>query len=117
MDFPNLDSWPEFRYLKAWLPVEVTLNGEDKPHVGSAYVQAATDINFEQRTVAITDLKVLKTRFSDEDESETRTNLISRAFQGRESIVPLDVLLRLLPEDFELPVQSADIPMLNFFQE
>jgi len=114
VDFPNLDSWPEFRYLKAWLPVEVTLNGEDKPHVGSAYVQAATDINFEQRTVAITDLKVLKTRFSDEDESETRTNLISRAFQGRESIVPLDVLLRLLPEDFELPVQSADIPMLNF---
>ena len=62
VDFPSLESWPDFRFLKAWLPVEVTLNGEDKAHVGSAYVQATTDINFEQRTVAIADLKVLKTR-------------------------------------------------------
>jgi len=114
VDFPSLESWPDFRFLKAWLPVEVTLNGEDKPHVGSAYVQATTDINFEQRTVAIADLKVLKTRFTDEDKSEVRGNLISKAFQGRESIVPLDVLLRLLPEDFEVPAQGAGAPMLNF---
>lgn len=114
VDFPSLESWPDFRFLKAWLPVEVTLNGEEKAHVGSAYVQASTDINFEQRTVAIADLKVLKTRFSDEDESGTRTNLISKAFQGRESIVPLDVLLRLLPEDFEVPAQRPGVSVLNF---
>ena len=114
VDFPSLESWPDFRFLKAWLPVEVTLNGEDKPQVGSAYVQATTDINFEQRTVAIADLKVLKTRFTDEDKSEVRGDLISKAFQGRESIVPLDVLLRLLPEDFELPAQDAGVSVLNF---
>ncbi len=114
VDFPSLESWPDFRLLRAWLPVEVTLNGDSKPRVGSAYVQATTDIDFEQRTVAISDLKVLKTKFSDEDESETRGQLISMAFQGRESIVPLDVLLRLLPDDFEIPGQTTNIPSLNF---
>ena len=114
VDFPSLESWPDFRFLKAWLPVEVTLNGDSKPRVGSAYVQATTDINFEQRTVAIADLKVLKTRFTDEDKSEVRRILISKAFQGRESIVPLDVLLRLLPEDFEIPGPGAGVSALNF---
>ena len=114
VDFPSLESWPGFRHLRAWLPVEVTLNGDSKPRVGSAYVEAATGIDFEQRTVAISGLKVLKTKFSDEDESVTRDQLISMAFQGRESIVPLDVLLRLLPKDFEIPSLGADIPALNF---
>lgn len=114
VDFPSLESWPGFQYLKAWLPVEVTFNGDSNPHVGSAYVQALTEINFEQRTVAISDLQVLKTKFSDEDRSEIRTKLISMAFQGRESIVPLDVLLRLLPDDFEIPGQKTEISKLNF---
>ena len=114
VDFPTLESWPEFRFLKAWLPVEVSLNGESKPRVGSAYVQARTEINFDQRTVSISDLKVLKTRFSDENESEDVAKLVSSAFRGRESIVPLDVLLRLLPEDFEIPGRSGDVSLLNY---
>ena len=40
--------------------------------------------------------------------------MISMAFQGRESIVPLDVLLRLLPDDFEIPGQTVNAPVLNF---
>ena len=98
VDFPNLESWPDFRLLKAWLPVEVSLNGDSKPQVGSVYVQAVTDINFDQRTVNISGLEVLKTRFSSDDVSGTRTKLIGMAFRGRERIVPLDVLLRLLPD-------------------
>jgi len=114
VDFPSLESWPDFRFLRAWLPVEVTFDVDGKPRVGSAYVQAATDIDFEQRTVAISDLKVVKTEFADEDQSETRDKLISMAFQGRESVVPLDVLLRLLPEDFEIPGQTTNVTALNF---
>jgi hypothetical protein len=114
VDFPSLESWPDFRYLRAWLPVEVKLNDDSKPRVGSAYVQALTTIDFEQRTVAISDLEVLQTSFSDEDRSETGTHLVSLAFAGRESIVPLDVLLRLLPEDFEVPGQNTDVALLNF---
>ena len=114
VDFPSVESWPDFRFLRAWLPVEVKLEGEDNPHIGSAYVVATTNINFEQRTVAIAGLKVLKTKFPDEDAPETRAQLVSMAFQGRESIVPLDVLLRLLPDDFEIPGQTSHVPVLNF---
>ncbi len=114
VDFPHLESWPDFRYLQAWLPVEVTLNDDSKQQVGSAFVQALTEIDFEQRTVALSDLVVLKTRFTDEVQSEALTGLVSMAFAGRESIVPLDVLLRLLPEDFEIPGQPVVAPLLNF---
>ena len=114
VDFPTLESWPDFHFLRAWLPVEVSLNGESGPRVGSAYVQAVTDINFEQRTVAISELKVLKTKFADESELKAVEKLTSMAFQGRESIVPLDVLLRLLPESFEIPTQGGELPTLNF---
>ena len=113
VDFPTVESWPDFRFLKAWLPVEVSLNGDSQARIGSAYVQARTDINFEQRTVSISNLKVLRTKFSTENKSETVTNLVSQAFQGRESIVPLDVVLRLLPEDFEIPEQGGDVSRLN----
>lgn len=114
VDFPSLESWPDFRYLRAWLPVEVTFKGDSRPHIGSAYVQALTDIDFEQRTVGISDLELLKTQFPDDDQAEIRDRLVSMAFVGRESIVPLDVLLRLLPEDFELPGKDTDISRLNF---
>jgi len=114
VDFPSLESWPEFRFLKAWLPVEVTLDGEGQAHVGSVNVQARTGIDFDQRTVAITDLQVLKSRFPDEAPSALRDELVALAFRGRESIVPLDVLLRLLPEDFAIPAQGGANAGLNF---
>jgi len=114
VDFPTLESWPGFRFLKAWLPVEVSLKGDNKPRVGSVYVQALTNINFEQRTVSISDLKVLKIRFSDADKSDTLTQLVSMAFQGRERTVPLDVLLRLLPENFEIPGKAGVGSPLSF---
>jgi len=114
VDFPSLESWPEFRFLRARLPVEVLLNGDPRPHVGSALVQALTRIDFEQRTVAVSDLRVLNTLFPDETRSENRDQLVSRAFEGRESVVPLDVLLRLLPEDFEIPGDHADNAGLSF---
>jgi hypothetical protein len=113
VDFPTLESWPDFRLLRAWLPVEISLKSENGPRIGAAYVQARTKINFEERTVSITNLEVLKTKFTDDGEESIR-NLVTQAFQGRESIVPLDVLLRLLPEDFEVPETSSSVSRLNF---
>ena len=43
VDFPTLESWPDFRRLRAWLPVEVSLRGDGKPQIGSVYVQAVTE--------------------------------------------------------------------------
>jgi hypothetical protein len=114
VDFPTVESWPDFRFLKVWLPVEVSLNGDSQARIGSAYVQASTDIDFEHRTVSISNLRVLRTKFSAGSESEAVTNLVTQAFQGRESIVPLDVLLRLLPDDFEVQERGGDVSRLNF---
>jgi len=112
--FPTLESWPDFRYLRAWLPVEVSLKGDARTRVGSVYVQAVTDINFEQRTVSIAGLEVLKTKFFEQDDTSAVTELASLAFKGHESIVPLDVLLRLLPQDFEIPGSGVGNSDLNF---
>lgn len=114
VDFPTIESWPDFHFLEAWLPVEVSLNGENQPRIGSAFVQATTDIDFDRRTVSISDLKVMKTKFSEDVVPETVTQLVTKAFHGRESIVPLDIILRLLPEDFEVPDQRRIVSQLNF---
>lgn len=114
VDFPTLESWPDFRFLKAWLPVEVLLSGGEQPWIGSAYVQALTDIDFDQRTVSISGLKVLQTKFPDKPVPAAVEALVDMAFHGRESIVPLDVLLRLLPDDFEVPQRGGEVSRLNF---
>lgn len=114
VDFPTLESWPDFRFLKAWLPVEVKLAGDEPSRIGSAYVQALTDIDFDQRTVSISELTVLETRFPGESVPVPVKALVDMAFDGRESIVPLDVLLRLLPDDFEVPRRVGEVSRLNF---
>jgi hypothetical protein len=114
VDFPTLDVWPAFQTLTAWLPVEVRLKPDERPRIGSAYVQARTAIDFEQRTVRISGQEVLETRFSSADDSGEVRNLVSRAFRGRESVVPLDILLRLLPDDFEIPETNRAVSKLNF---
>jgi hypothetical protein len=114
VDFPTLDSWPDFRYLKAWIPVEVSLKGAANPLPGSVFVQAATDIDFERRTVDITDLKILDSRFSIPDGSQPLQQLLEQAFEGRERTVALDVLLRLLPDDFDIPDMGTKNLQLNF---
>ena len=51
VDFPTIESWADFRLLQAWLPVEVSLNGDSQSRVGSVRVRVTTDIDFNQRTV------------------------------------------------------------------
>ncbi len=114
VDFPTLDVWPEFQTLTAWLPVEVKLNSDQRPRIGSVYLQAQTRINFEQRTVSISQQEILETRFAAGDASGQVRSLLSRAFEARESIVPLDIILRLLPEDFEVPETNQAVSKLNF---
>lgn len=114
VDFPTIEAWPDFRYLQAWLPVEVILNDDGKPWVGSVHLRVATEIDFEQRTVRISDSTVLETRFFDKTPPQALTDLVSRTVTGGVRIVPLDVLLRLLPDAFEVPAQPGEPPRLNF---
>ncbi|MFV1998550.1 MAG: hypothetical protein ACC641_11135, partial [Acidiferrobacterales bacterium] len=114
VDFPSIESWADFRFLEAWVPVEVSLNGDSKARVGSVRVQAVTDIDFDQRTVRLSGPSVLETIFTDADSTKAVTALASRPFASSGRVVPLDVLLRLLPEDFEIPTRFASAAGLNF---
>ena len=114
VDFPTIESWDDFRFLQAWLPVEVNLNGDSQSRVGSVRVQSVTDIDFEQRTVRISGPSVLETKFADDDSAGHLAALASMAFSGGGGTVPLDVLLRLLPEDFQVPAQPGESTSLNF---
>lgn len=114
VDFPTIESWPDFQNLQAWLPVEVRLKGDSKSRIGSVHLQAATEIDFEKRTVRISDPKVLETKFSHTDSSSAAGDLAAQAFVGGSRVVPLDVLLRLLPEDFKIPPGTAGSGKLNF---
>jgi len=111
VDFPAIESC---RFLQAWLPVEVSLKGDSQSRVGSVRVQAVTDIDFDQRTVRISAPSVVETKFADDDSAGDLATLASMAFKGGERIVPLDVLLRLLPEDFKIPAQPGVGASLNF---
>lgn len=114
VDFPSIESWKDFLFLEAWLPVEVRLQSDNKSRVGAVKVQAITDIDFEQRTVRISGPSLLEIKFTDADTSDEVTGLAAMAFKGSGRTVPLDVLLRLLPEDFQVPEQPGGIPELNF---
>jgi hypothetical protein len=114
VDFPSIDSWKDFLFLEAWLPVEVRLKSDGKSRVGAVKVQAVTDIDFDQRTVRVSGPSLLETKFSDADTSDEVTGLAAMAFMGGARTVPLDVLLRLLPEDFLVPELPGGIPELNF---
>ena len=114
VDFPGIESWSDFRYLRAWLPVEITLAGEEGSQIGSVLVQGLTAIDFETRTVGITELEMLDTNFSPVQLTESARDLMNDVLSSRERTVALDVLLRLLPEDFSFPDQSRDTAQLNF---
>jgi len=114
VDFPSIESWSDFRFLRAWLPVEVRLNGDNQSRVGSVRVEAVTDIDFDQRTVRISGPSVLETKFAGADSTQAVKALAARAFEGGAQTVPLDVLLRLLPQDFQIPAQAGDNANLNF---
>ncbi|MFV1998536.1 MAG: hypothetical protein ACC641_11065, partial [Acidiferrobacterales bacterium] len=114
IDFPTIKSWTDFRFLEAWVPIEISLNGDSKARIGSVRVQAVTDIDFDQRTVRLSGPSVLETRFIDADPENAVIALASRAFSGGGQVIPLDVLLRLLPEDFAIPTRFASVARLNF---
>ena len=91
VDFPAIEAWADFRFLRAWLPVEIILAGDEQAWVGAVQLEAATEINFDERVVTISNPTVLEFRFPDMDYPETVSELASMAFKDRRRVVPLDV--------------------------
>src|SRR5580704_11964766 len=63
---PQIDQWADYRTLDARMAISVTPAG-GKPTPGVVSIQARTDANKETRTVVISNIKLVDTRFPSVD--------------------------------------------------
>src|SRR5580658_2560937 len=63
---PQIDQWTDYRTLNARLAISVSPAG-GKPTLGVVSVEARTDTNKEARTVVISNIKLIDTRFPSAD--------------------------------------------------
>ena len=111
---PVIEDWLDFESLTAWIAIEVLEDGAEQPWVGSVLVTAKTDIDFDERLVVLHDLKILERKFPDGEPGQLVKELVGKAVTRGPRSMLLDVFLRALPEDFEIPNQGSQIPQLNF---
>ena len=103
---PQIESWDDFKTLSGWIVIEATLKGSDKTWIGSALLQAKTDIDFDERLVVLHDISVVDRKFPDGEPPENILQMVRDAISLQPRSVVLDVLIRALPEDFK--VAGAD---------
>jgi hypothetical protein len=111
---PQIEDWQDFRMLSGWIAIEVLEEGSETPWYGSVLVEAQTDIDFDERLVVLHDAEVTDHKFPGGEPSEAARELVGKAISRNPRSVLLDVLLRALPEDFEIPAQGKMTPELNF---
>jgi hypothetical protein len=92
---PQVDSWKNFRDLSFRMAIQLR-EGEGKPVVGIAVIEARTDVDVDRRTVAITQLRVASTRFPSADaQTAQRMDTLVRQFIAARSniVISLDRLV------------------------
>ena len=110
----EIETWDNFEVLTGWMPVEGKLNDSDISWVGSIKIEGQTDIDFDERLVVIHDIKVVDRKYTAGDPPEAVINMARGAISLSPRSVVLDVLLRLLPEDFEVSTRTMPEPEFKF---
>ena len=103
---PQIETWEGFETMTGWIVIEVQRTGEERSWLGTYLVQGETDIDFEERLVVIHDITVKESKFPSGEPPEAALAMVYNAVSSRARTIPLDVFLRVLPEDFELPQQG-----------
>jgi hypothetical protein len=116
---PQIDTWKDFEAIEGRVAVEVTPAGEDKPVYGVAEFTADTDPNLELRVVAIENTKIAVTSFpvADDARREQLDEVVRRTVEPETKYVPLDVILKYIAPDAELPEEegiSVDPPPIFY---
>ena len=111
---PQLEDWQNFETLSGWIAIEVLEKGAEQAWIGSVLVEMQTEIDFDERLVVLHDAVVREQAIPNGEPSEQTRALVNNAVVRSPRSVLLDVLLRALPEDFEIPHQGVQIPELNF---
>jgi hypothetical protein len=106
INHPQIESWQDFATLSGWMVVEATAKGSDETWIVSVLFEAKTDIDFDQRLVVLHGIAIIDKKFPDGVPPDNIKQMLrdSNSLQPRSVI--LDVLIRALPEDFE--VAGAD---------
>jgi len=111
---PTIEDWKDFKTLSAWVAVEVLEKDAEQKWIGSVLVEVQSDIDFDERIVVLHDRVIQEQNFSQGAPSEQIKALVEEVVIRRPRSVLLDVLLRALPEDFEIPRQGKTTPEINF---
>ncbi len=92
---PQVESWKDHSVLKASMAVSVTLKGTKKPVLGALWIEAATDTDFEERTVTISDLKIIDLKCPGAgDKTVDRVKKLVKEILGKRAVtVDLDRVL------------------------
>jgi hypothetical protein len=60
---PQVDKWKDYSKLEARMAVELTPRGQEKPIIGALWLEADTDVDLDNRTVALSNLRIVKANF------------------------------------------------------
>jgi hypothetical protein len=108
---PNIDDWINFRTLHARIAVSLTPAG-GKQAVGVVYLQAKTDVDSENHTVMLSDMKFTQTRFPSLDPAAaSRMDQMVRTFlpPGMTTTIALERLVASTEKAKPAPV----VPVRN----
>lgn len=104
---PQIESWDNFETMSGWVVTEIRLSGDDMSWLGSFLVSGKTDVDFDERLVVIHDLEIRDQKFSSGEPPGEVLAIAHEALTARARSVPLDLFIRVLPDDFELPSRGV----------
>jgi len=96
---PQIRSWPEFKTFRADVAVELYLQGETTPHVGTAAIEGSTEVDLDARIVTVRTPKVVAATFPNETRAADFEETVKRAATRSELVVPLDIFLAHLADE------------------
>ena len=107
---PQVVSWPGQTTLNARAAVAITRQGDKRPILGTVEITAQTSTDFATRTVALSDIRLVSSRFPMLDTSQA-AQLEARIRAALPDIaykrVPLDTILLSLRDGAEVPSDPA----------
>jgi hypothetical protein len=99
---PQLESWDGL-FLQAYVAIEVSVAGSDKPFYGAALLSARTDVDKVERMVSLDNPKVLKVIFPSVPDKEQ-----AYLEQLQNSVIPKARLISLDRLEAELAILEAE---------
>jgi len=103
---PEIEAWPDFAIVLARAAIEVTLNEESAPTLGTIQFTASTETNLDLRLIALDDIVLTEIGFSGSLTAERNAQLeefVTATLPLAPTEVPVEVVLSYISSDTTLP--------------